>query len=75
MDNNDVTKIKEALKKGKLTIAELADARRSMNAGKLVQFDLIDANEIVLFANHNQSVCWQEEIQIAASSFFKKVLP
>ena len=45
-----------------------------MKAGRLVQFDTFEASSVALFANYNQMICWAEEIEIAASSLFKKVL-
>ena len=72
--NADVRAIEAALSDGSLTLEELEGARASMKAGKLVQFDSFEASSIVLFANYNQMICWAEEIEIAASSLFKKVL-
>lgn len=72
--NADVRAIEAALSNGSLTLEELEGARASMKAGKLVQFDSFEASSVVLFANYNQMICWAEEIEIAASSFFKEVL-
>ena len=73
MQNHDFLKIKALLKAGKITREELDDAWRNLNDGHLVRFEEANAEEIVLFANHNQMICWAEEIRIAANSLYKKL--
>lgn len=71
--NSDVKTIEAAIKEGRLSYKELESARKAMKDGRLIQFDLFDANDIVVFANHNQLVCWAEEIEIAANSLFMQL--
>lgn len=71
--NSDVKTIEAAIKGGRLSYEELESAKKAMKDGRLIQFDLFDANDIAVFANHNQLVCWAEEIEIAARSLFAQL--